>query len=116
MCWRKRIGASGRKSGGFEFGKRNAQLFAGGEKNSALDKIFELADVAGPGIVREGVHGVGGNVLDGFVEAAADFLDEVADEEGNILAALAQRRDVDGENVEAVVEFAAEGALGDEPG
>jgi hypothetical protein len=129
MCWRSASARVERgeadEAEGAEAGeKRSAPAAArvadlssesGREKNSALHEIFELADVAGPGIVREGVHGVGGNVLDGFVEAAADFLDQVANEEGNVLATLAQRRDVDGENVEAIVEIAAEGALGDEP-
>ena len=64
----------------------------------------------------EGVHGLGGNVFDAFVELAAESLDEVADEEREIFGALAESGDLDGENVQAVEEVAAEGALGDEFG
>jgi len=63
--------------------------------------------------VGQGVHGVGRNVLDVFVELAAELLHEVADEERDVLGALAERRDLNGEDVQAVIEVAAEGALGD---
>ncbi len=63
--------------------------------------------------MSEGVHGVGGNVLDVFVELAAESLHEVADEEGEIFGTLAECRNLDGENVQAIVEVAAKGALGD---
>jgi len=63
--------------------------------------------------VSEGVHGVGGNVLDVFVELAAKSLDEVAHEERKIFGALAQRGDLNGENVQAVVEVTAKSAFGD---
>src|SRR5260221_5338088 len=54
-------------------------------------------------ILRYCVHGVGGDVLDVFVELAAKSLDEVAHKERKIFGALAQRGDLDGENVQAVV-------------
>src|SRR5260370_6949819 len=57
------------------------------------------------------VDGVGGNVLDTFIKAAAEFLHEVADQERDVFGALAERGDLDGENVQAVIEVAAEGAL-----
>src|SRR5260370_26721444 len=57
------------------------------------------------------VHGVGGNVLDTFIKAAAEFLHEVADEEREVFGALGERGDLDGENVQGVIEVAAEGAL-----
>jgi len=63
--------------------------------------------------VSEGVHGIGRDVLDAFVELAAEALDEVADEERKIFGAFAKSGDLDGENVQAVKEVAAKGALGD---
>ena len=36
----------------FQFGKRNLQLSTARKNNRAFDKIFQLADVAGPGIFR----------------------------------------------------------------
>ena len=63
--------------------------------------------------MSEGVHGVGGNVLDAFVELAAESLHEVANQQGEIFGALAKRGDLDGENIQAVIEVAAKSALGD---
>jgi len=97
---------------GFQFGEGDAEFFAGGEEDGAFDEVFEFANVSRPGIVSEGVHGFGGNVLDAFVELAAEALHEVADEEREIFGALAEGGDLDGENVQAVKEVAAEGALG----
>ena len=55
-----------------------------------------------------------GTYCDGFVEAAAEILDEVADEQRHVFAAFAQRRNLNGKNVEAIVEVAAKFAVGDE--
>src|SRR6202030_1503532 len=69
-----------------------------------------------PGVVGQRVHGVGGNVFDSFIEAAAEFLDKVADQQRHIFPALAQRGNLNGKNVEAVVQIAAKSALGDQLG
>src|SRR4029077_20835621 len=97
----------------FEFGKRNAKILARREKKGAFDEVLEFADVAGPGVVRQSVHDVSGDVLDIFVELTAESLHEVANQEGEIFGALAERRDLYGENIQAVVEIAAKGAFGD---
>src|SRR5439155_8075719 len=73
----------------------------------------EFADIAGPGVLRESVHGVGGNIFDILIELAAEALHEVANEEGKIFGAFAESGNLDGENVEAVEEVAAERAFGD---
>src|ERR1700675_3022194 len=90
------------------------QLLAGRENHRALQQVFEFTDIAGPGIVRKRVHGAGGNVLNLFIEAAAELLHEIADEERNVFRTLAQRGDLNGKNIEAVVEVAAKSALGDQ--
>ncbi len=124
MCWRsassrveieeaERQGGSGGQASGFQFGERDTQLFSGRKQDGAFDEVFEFADVAGPGIVRERVHGVGGNVFDVLVELAAESLNEVADKEGKIFGALAERGNLDGKDVQAVKEVTAKGALGD---
>src|SRR5437762_4343759 len=56
------------------------------------------------------------NVLDIFIEPAAEDLDEVPHQKRNILRAFAKRRDLNRENVEPVIKVAAEGALADEFG
>jgi len=98
----------------FQLGERDTEFFAGAEEHGAFDEIFEFADVSRPRIVHERVHRVGGNVQHGFVEAAAEILDEVADEERDVFAAFAQRRNLNRKNVEAIVEVAAKFAVGDE--
>src|SRR2546425_2133685 len=76
--------------------------------------ILQFADVAGPRVTCENVHGLGGDVFDLFVEAAAESLHEVADEERDVFVTLAERGDLNGKNVQAVIKIAAEGALGDQ--
>src|SRR5437762_176467 len=92
------------------------KLLARGQQHGALDEVFQFADVARPGIVRESVHDVSRNVLDIFIEAAAEDLYEVAHQKKNIFRTLAKRRDLNGENVEAVIKVATESALADEFG
>src|SRR6266550_2250823 len=107
------MGAWGcRKGCGFQFSEGDAQLFAGREQDSALDEVFEFADVTGPGIMREGVHGIGGNVFDILVELAAESLHEIANQQREIFGALAERGNLNGENIQTVIEVAAKGALG----
>src|SRR5579863_6101518 len=107
-------GIGGARRGAVQkFRNGDTEFLAGGQENSPLDQIFEFANVARPRVVSESFHGICGNVLNGFVEAAAKFLDEVADEERNVLGALAKRWDVNGKDVEAVEEIAAEGAVSD---
>src|SRR6266581_2014360 len=71
-----------------------------------IDEVLEFADVAGPGVAGKSVHDVSGDVLDIFVELTAESLHEVANQEREIFGALAERRDLYGENVQAVVEIA----------
>src|SRR5690606_35621472 len=52
--------------------------------------------------------------LDGLAEALVAALDEVRDEGGQVLEPLAQRRQVDRDDVEAVVEVLAELAVADQ--
>src|SRR5882757_6731055 len=107
------MGACGcRKGCGFQFSEGDAQLFAGREQDSALDEVFEFADVTRPGIMREGVHGICGNVFDILVELAAESLHEIANQQGEIFGTLAERGNLNGENIQAVIEVAAKGALG----
>src|ERR1700675_78941 len=98
------IARASRSGGGFQFGDRDAEFSARREEDRALYEIFELANIAGPGISGECLHRFGGNKGDGFVEAPAEFLDEIANEQGDIFRPLTESGDVNGENVEAVIE------------
>src|SRR6266478_7919751 len=83
------------------------------EDHRALDQVRELAHVAGPRIRAQRVQRLGRNDLDVPVHRAREPVNEVPDERGNVLGALAQRRHVDGEDVEAVIEVVAETLLVD---
>src|ERR1700735_1049263 len=78
------------------------------EQHRALDEIFQLANIAGPGIACESFHGLSRHVGDGFVKAAAELLDEISDEQRNVFRALAESGNVNGKNVEAIVKIAGE--------
>ena len=82
------------------------------ENDRPLDEVFEFANIARPIPPSERLHNVRRNRFDLSIHAAGVLSDEVADEQRNVLAALPQRRDRDGENSQAVVEVAAKLAVG----
>jgi hypothetical protein len=94
-----------------EVGEVDGALVA--EEHGAFDDVFELADVAGPGVGEEGLHGEGGDVLN--VEAHAGVVEahEEADELWDVLGALAEGGEVEVDDFEAVVEVFAEGGFVD---
>src|SRR5262249_47601904 len=91
----------------------DVQRGARGEDDRALDDVLQLPDVAGPGVLHQGVHGLGRNGLDLPAHSPGDLVREMADEPGDVVAALAQGGQAEGEHVEAVIEVAAELAIGD---
>jgi hypothetical protein len=80
------------------------------EDARALDDVLELADVAGPIVVREELH----RFLRYRPRPAGTFggqMQEPVDEERDIVAPLAQRRYDDRNHVETVIEVRAEALL-----
>ena len=106
----------GATGGGFagEEGREMGRLDDGGGsgEDETLDDIAQLADVAGPREGLEGAHGLGAELfgLPGVPggEVAAEHFRKRRD----VLGAVAQRREVDGDDIEAVEEILTEGALG----
>ena len=82
-----------------------------GQHQGALDQVLQLADVPWPRVAEQGVDRVGPDRLLGDGHGARLGLDEVADERDQVLAPLAQRRQVHGDHVQPVVEVGAEGAV-----
>src|ERR1017187_1690002 len=112
-------GGAGGGGGGFgalQFADGGVESGAGGDDDGALDEVLQLADVAGPVVALERVHGGGGDGGDFAVHAAGILLHEVAHQQRDVFAALAQRRDRDGKDVEAVIKVGAELALLDHEG
>src|SRR5882724_446772 len=70
--------------------------------------MLELADIARPGRVREGLHGLGGDRLEALAQLPRVVTHEVAHQERNIFRPLAQRRDQNGKDMQPVIDIGAE--------
>src|SRR5437870_8822185 len=86
--------------GGDEPGVRNDQR--------SLDRVLELPDVTGPWVRHQQLLGVAAQPRLPLAHPLAQAADELLGEEHHVLAALAQRRQVNGKDAEAVVEILAE--------
>src|SRR5581483_11743272 len=81
------------------------------EGGRAFDGIFEFAHVAGPIVRAEDFHGLAGD-LNGMAGARGDLVfQEMGHKQGNVLAAFAQARQRDGDDVQTVIEVFAERAF-----
>ena len=83
------------------------------EQDGALDGRLQLAHVAGPRVFEHHLARVGRESAYEARGVARVLLQEEVDQDGDVVAALAQRRHVDGEDVDAVVEVVAEAAVRD---
>src|SRR5262245_24734613 len=81
------------------------------QNDGTLDDVFELSNVSRPGPILQSAHGVGRNRREAPTHAICVLLDEVPDEERHIGGAVAQRRNMDGEDVQTVKEIASERSL-----
>ena len=81
-----------------------------GEHPGVEEHVLELADVAGPGERAEALEGGAGDAAPIAVVAGGEDAEEVVDEHGQVVEALAERGDADLDDVEAVVEILAEEA------
>src|SRR4030095_695933 len=83
-----------------------------GEDGAALHGIFELPDIARPRVAEEAFHGGGAQAQDAVL-SSGEAGQEVLGQEGNVLAAFAERWQRHGDHVEAIEEIFAETALAD---
>src|SRR5215467_8085967 len=83
------------------------------ENHGALDGVLEFANVAWPIVCEQKTAGLGADAANRFLELAVIPVDEEVDEGKNVLSALAQRRDENGDDGEAVIEVLAEVAFAD---
>src|SRR5690349_20265666 len=82
----------------------NAEHVAGAEHDRALEHVLELADVAGPVVSLEDRESLRRDPPNVLAEILAELLQEMRDEQRNVLASLAQRRQVDREHVQTIEE------------
>ena len=62
-------------------------------------------------MLSERIHNGVGNLLDALALMLGELSDKVRDQERNVFRPLAQRRDADGEHVQAIEEIRAKGTL-----
>ena len=84
-----------------------------GQQHRALDGVLQLADVAGPVVAHQQLQRVGRQAVDAASSARRRSGAGRTSPARDVVLALAQRRHVDRDDVEAVVEVLAELPVGD---
>ena len=84
------------------------QHVAAGQQDRPFDDVFQFAHVARPLHARQGAQGFRRDAVDIASHAAGDFEGKRLHQQRDVVGTLAQRRQVDREHVEPVVEIAAE--------
>src|SRR5438128_4683489 len=93
--------------GGIQVEVRGSDDPAGRHDDGPVDLVLQLADVAGPLVLDDGLQGLGAEAhlaLEGLRIAPEEGIGE----EDHVLTALAERRQVDGDHGEAIVQILAE--------
>ena len=80
-------------------------------EDGALDRVGQLTDVARPGVGLEQLEDFGREPLHRFLERAAQAPEQVVGQRVDVLPALPQGRQVDAQDVDAVVQVFAEAGL-----
>ena len=81
-----------------------------GEDHRPFNGVFQLPDIAGPGIAGEQVYGRGADALDPLAVPVGVFFGKVIRQQDDVAFPFPQGGDVDGEHVEPVVEIVPETA------
>jgi hypothetical protein len=77
-----------------------------GDGHQPFDEVLQFADVARPGITQKCIHDLRVNLPDCLEIEAVELFQEDLDEQRYVLDSLAQRRDLDGEDTQPIVEVA----------
>src|SRR5262249_6344160 len=96
---------------GFQPAGIDLKPIAGGDDHGTLDDVLQLPHIARPGVIHQQLQGVGADSNARLAHAPAEVVQEVPDQVGDVLAALAQRRDVDREHVGREEEVGPDPAL-----
>jgi len=87
---------------------RSSQLIGRRQNHGALNKIFQLTDVAGPIPAHEGIHGFPGDAGDGLPHPAAKTREKILYEKRDVFAAIVKGWHFDGKDIEPIEEVLAE--------
>ncbi len=75
-----------------------------GNDHRSLDSVLQFANVARPWLLLQKVHGVGRDPRDALVHLLRELVNEVIDQGGDVVLALAQRRQLDAKDIQAIEE------------
>src|SRR2546421_6908970 len=107
-----------RSSGRFRLGSNRRQPcfiydkgFPIAQYHGALDYILQFANVARPLVILEQIQRSLIDVLDFLTSRLSVTIDQVFDQQGNVVDALTERRDLNRENIEPVEQVLSEGAF-----
>src|ERR1700741_893173 len=87
-------------------------LWAGLQGHSAFHGVFKFPNISGPIIGFETRHRLRGDWLNRLFHRLPETFEEMAGKEGNVLAALAQRRNQYRNYAEAIIEILPDTPLG----
>src|SRR5262249_57461788 len=87
-----------------------------GEEHGTLGELGGLSHVRRPRVAAECLEGLSAYHLDVAVHRAGEALQEEAYQGRDVLGSLAQRRDMDGEDIQAIVKVVPEAPFLDHPG
>src|SRR5208282_4658019 len=94
------------------FGKQiHVHRLLGRKHNGALDNVLELTHIAGPIVVHQELHRGVRKASRRLVVLAAELVEKTLDELGDIFLPLAERRQLQRNDVEAVIQVLAETAF-----
>ena len=88
-------------------------LVSSGHDHHTFEDVFEFANISGPVVPGENIHGVARDARWRAAIFLRSFSDEMRDEEGDVFLALTQRRNLNGDDFEAIEEVVAKGSLVD---
>ena len=110
---RRRCGGAGRRRPAGELQVVAGDLRAAGQDQRALDHVLQLADVPRPGVGAERGHRRGVDPAHRLAGAGRVLLQEVLGQMRDVARPIAQRREQDREDVQAVIEILSKRAVGD---
>ena len=94
-----------------EVNVRGIERGTGGERDAALDDVFEFTHIAGPMEIEQQLHGGGRDAANGLAGFASEFFEEEVRESGDVFLVVAERGNIDRDHVEAVVKVLAKRAV-----
>ena len=80
-----------------------------GHRCGPQEDLLQFRHVTRPGVLDEAVHHLPGDAEDVLAEFLVDELNEVVDQQRDVFLALPQRRHIEGDHVETIVEIVPEG-------